>query len=133
LAEEREEGFRQVPGLSPAEVAALESFAGDRDTGALEAQLLTQGLDEDEIRRRTAASEHSRNEKFRDHFETISIIGLYLISLIFCLVGLTWLYHLLTPEWWHWLSPEQLFKLQNIVTGGIIASIAASHVKKRLS
>jgi hypothetical protein len=32
-----------------------------------------------------------------------------------------------TPESWHWLSPDGIYRLQNILTGGVVAAVAAGH------
>lgn len=77
-------------------------------------------------------AEHDRAEKFRNHFERISVVGLYLVAAAFFLMVVIWLLHLLAPPCWRWLSADELSTLQNFVTGGIIATIAAGHLKKRL-
>lgn len=132
MSETQGEPLKRIPGLPQSEAATLEVQVGASDSGTQEAQLLSQGLPESEISRQAAASEHRRNEQFRDHFEKIAISGLYLAALVFLTVGLTWFYHLLMPESWHWLNADQVAKLQNLITGGILASIAGGHIKKRL-
>lgn len=127
------EELKTIPGLTPSEVAVSETLTGPKDTAIQEAKLFELGLDEEAIKKRAAENEHNRNEKFRDHFEKIAVIFLYLIALLFFAVGATWFWHLLISPTWHWLTEPQVAKLQNIVTGGILASIATGHVKKRLS
>lgn len=125
--------MKTIPRLTPSEVSVSETFTGPKDTAIQEAKLFELGLDEEAIKKRAAESEHNRNEKFRDHFEKIAVIFLYLLAVLFFVVGATWFWHLLMPLSWQWLSEAQVAKLQNIVTGGILASIATGHVKKRLS
>ena len=132
MTAESGEPLRKIPGLPPSEAAALSTQVGTPDGGTQEAKLLSLGLSEHEIARRAAASEHRRNENFRDHFERIAIIALWLTAVLLFVVGFTWLYHLLMPERWHWLSADQVLKLQNIVTGGVLAGVAGNHIKKRL-
>lgn len=123
-----------VPGLPPSERQAIEEAAkGDqKDSGAEEAKFLNRGLSSDELRREAEKNDHKRNENFLNHFEFIAIGGLWIAAFSFLIVGVTWLYHLLTPECWHWLDADHLAKLQNIVTGGVLTSVAAGHLKKRL-
>jgi hypothetical protein len=78
------------------------------------------------------AAEHGRNESFRNHFERIAVCGLYGIALVFLVLGLIWFWHLIAPSGGRWLSPDDISRLQNFVTGGIIATIAGGHIKKRL-
>lgn len=124
--------MKQIPGLPPSEEAALSSPIGSNDSGTKEAKLFALGLSEDQFRKKSAENEHVRNERFKDHFETIAILTLWVIAALFLIVGVTWFWHLIMPDNWHWLKADQIAKLQNIVTGGILTSIAAGHVKKRL-
>lgn len=125
--------IRNIPGLPSTEAAALKIPVGADDTGALEAQLLSRGFSAEDIEKQAATAEHRRNERFRDHFENIAILCLWLVALLFLAVGGTWFWHILMPEKWHWLTADQVSKLQNLVTGGILTGIAAGHIKKRMS
>lgn len=132
MREEGGEQIKRIPGLPPSEAATLEQQVGPGDTGTQEAKLFSTGLSPEEIQRQFAANEHRRSERFRDHFEILAISALYVAALIFLLVGLAWFYHLLMPVGWHWLNADQVAKLQNVVTGGVLASVAGGHIKKRL-
>jgi hypothetical protein len=124
---------KTIPGLSPTEIAALDDASvTDVAKSLLEARQLSSGKSLEELANDSRNNEHARNERFRDHFERIAICGLWVICAMFLIVGLTWFWHLLTPQSWHWLGADEVAKLQNVVTGGIIASIAAGHIKKRL-
>lgn len=76
--------------------------------------------------------ELKRSKVFRDHFENIAICTLYLVSFVLGVIMLVWLIHLLTPQSLHWLSGEQIYTLQTILTGGALVGIASRHFKKRL-
>ncbi len=102
------------------------------DTGLKEANLLGKNLTEEEIASAAANSEHNRTEKFRDHFEHIAICGLWLVAALVLAAALAWFWHLITPESWHWLTADAVGKLQNLLTGGIFATLAAGHLKKRM-
>lgn len=125
--------LKTIPPLTSTDRKVAATFTGPNDSAIEEAKLFELGLDEEDIKKRANEREHRRNELFRDHFENIAIAFLYLIAFLFFAVGFSWFWHLLTPGSWHYLSTDQVSKLQNIVTGGILASIAAGHIKKRLT
>jgi len=102
------------------------------DTGLKEAKLLSKNLSSDDIAIAAANSEHNRTENFRDHFERIAICGLWLLAGLILVAGLAWFWHLLTPERWHWLSMDAVARLQNLLTGGIFATLAGGYLKKRM-
>jgi hypothetical protein len=126
------EPIKKIPGLSPAEVLALDESSPIGDSSLKEAKQLTRGLSSEDLAKEAASREHHRTEAFKDHFENIAIVGLWVIAILFLAVGFTWFWHLLTPASWHYLNTDQVSKLQNIVTGGILTTIAANHVKKRV-
>lgn len=127
-----EEPIKEIPKISTDEIKALESWGGSKDSGELEAQQIFRGADREVLTREAETNEHNRNERFRNHYETVAVFGLYGVFTLFVVVGLTWFWQLLTPDSWHYLNAEQVAKLQNIVTGGIVASLGIDHIKKRL-
>lgn len=123
--------LKRIPDL-PAP-SSLDRHDESTDTAVKEAKLLGSDFDESEIKSRSARAEYARSENFRDHFERITICGLWVVAAVALLLGSAWFWHVLTPLSWHWLSPEQVSKIQNFMTGGIVAAVASGHVKKRLS
>lgn len=91
------------------------------------------GKTEQMLARESREAEARRNEAFRDHFEKIAIWALYLIGASIVAAAGIWLYHLLAPECYRWLTKEQVDRIQDVVTGGIIVGIVSGHLKKRLS
>ena len=63
------------------------------------------------------------------HFSFIDEISLAFIAFA---AGSIWLWHILAPADQHWLSAEQIGKLQALVTGGVLTTVAAGHIKKRI-
>ena len=124
-----EEGARRIPGIPPAEEEALQSVD---DRAEKEAQQLSSGRTEAELKREAVEHEHDRTEKFRDFFDGLVTIGIRVAFWVAIAFGITWTWHLLTPPCLHWLSEEQLNHLQNIVTGGVLASLLSDHFKRRL-
>lgn len=110
---------------------AWASFLGDW-RGSAEAKFLSQGKSQEQLELDAAEAEARRTEAFRDHFERLAIVSLYIVWFAIVLIGLAWLYHLLAPPTWSRLPDEQAGHLQSIVTGGLIAGIAGGHVKKRI-
>lgn len=105
-----------------------------RDKGwSREARQLSQGKTGEQIAHEAAEAEAARTEKFRDHFERLAIVSLYLVWGGISLVALTWLYHLVAPPCWPRLPEDQVKNIQAVVTGGVIAGIAGGHMKKRLN
>ena len=123
---------RKIPVRPDDETEALEAPISEQDAAAQEALFLARGLSIDEIEKEAAALEHERNQAFRDNFELMAIGGLWVAFL--ALIGLSgvWVLHITTPRGWHWLSPDQVSTIQNIVTGGIVAAALGDHFKRRL-
>lgn len=102
------------------------------DSGLKKTKLLAKNLTTDEIESAQANHEYKRNEHFRDHFERIAVCGLWLVAMLVLAAGATWFWHIMTPEGWHWLQADNVSRLQNILTGGVVATVASGHFKKRL-
>ncbi|MBR9864894.1 MAG: hypothetical protein GYB24_15765 [Rhodobacteraceae bacterium] len=98
-----------------------------------EAKQLASGKSSDELRIESEEAEAARTERFRNHFERLAIVTLYLVWFAIVVVGLIWLYHLIAPPSLPRLPVEQVNNIQAIVTGGVIAGIASGHMKKRLN
>ena len=124
---------KRIPAQAKREAKEAESDSRGDDRATAEAKQLSSGLSEDKLKKIAEENEAKRTERFRDHFERLAIFTLYVVYLSLLLVGLVWLFHIITPTCWHFLTPAQAEKVQAIITGGIIAGIAAGHLKKRLS
>ena len=108
------------------------TVAGVLDDAQLEAQQLNRGLDRRDIKKEAEEKDHDRSEKFKDHFELIAVVTVWLLFFIFVAFGLTWAWHLLAPKW-GWLTKEQREAIQGLLTGGVIVGLIADHVKRRMS
>jgi hypothetical protein len=122
--------IKTIPALRPND-AALLGPSGSRDAGTLEAKQLASGRSREELARDAERAEHNRTERFRDHFERIAIWSMYAIAAVFAIVAFTWVYNLVMPVSLHYVTDDQVGKLQNIVTGGIIGVLLA-HMKRRI-
>lgn len=123
---------RVLPPLGEEEKEALLASAADDLRSADEAKQLTSGLSSEAIKKKAAEKEAGRTERFRDHFEGLAIVTLYIVWAILIAVGLAWVYHLFAPLEWYRLPDAQVKQLHSIVTGGILAGMAGGHLKKRL-
>lgn len=80
----------------------------------------------------SAEGEHDRFQKFRCTVNCIAIWMLYLFAVLFVVGVVTIAWHLMTPEQYHYLSPEQVDKLHTIVGSALFSSIATNYIKNRV-
>lgn len=132
--EDESAGLKQLPPITAREEASAYASSQIEDSLSIaETKQLSSGLSEDKLKRIAAENEANRTEKFRDHFERLAVVTLYLVWIILILVGLAWVYHLLAPPCWPRLPDQQVQHLQSIITGGVLAGIAGGHFKRRIS
>lgn len=117
----------------PRDLAALFEQNTTDDQATAEAKQLSQGKSEEQLRDDAKAAEAERTEKFRDHFERLAIISLYVVWIAIAIIGVLWVYHTVAPPNWWRLPDDQVRNLQAIVTGGVIAGTASGHLKRRLA
>lgn len=60
------------------------------------------------------------------------IATIYVLFVAFGGMALIWVWHIAAPAQWRWLEDVKLDKLQDVLTGGVIASILVDHFRKRL-
>ncbi len=106
----------------------LAANAGD-DFASRESASLTQRKTREKLRQE---AEDGRTEIFRKHFEGIALVGMYITAVGFGLSALIWGWHILTPVALHWLDEGSIGTIQAILTGGVLASVASGHFKKRM-
>lgn len=114
----------KVPPLSEEEKKAV---ASSDERSAAETKQIASGLSEQALRR-----EAERTEAFRDHFERLALLTLYIAWGVLILIAMVWTYHLIAPPEWPRLPDDQVKQLQGIITGSILAGIIGGHMKRRL-
>jgi hypothetical protein len=124
-----EESKKTIPRLPPAEERIL---AGTDDQATKETLQLSSGKTLEDLQHDAAKNEHERTESFRDLFDALIKIAVVLGFAAIVLFGATWVWHLLMPSSWHWLTEQDVDHIQNIVTGGVIATLVGDHFKRRL-
>jgi len=97
-----------------------------------ENDLLGSGFSEDKIAALARKAEHHRNEKFKNHFEKIALVALWMASSLFASLFLSWAWHTLLPIKYHWLNTTQMDSIKAILFGGIVSSVAMGHFRRRL-
>jgi len=99
----------------------------------MEAAQFASGKSGREIAREAEEAEHDRAERFRGHFEIISIILIWVLAIGFILIGLAWLFHILGPADRRWLEEDRVDDLRGLLTGGLIVGVLTDHLRKRLN
>ena len=97
-----------------------------------EEKQLSSGKPPDVIRSEAKAAEARRAERFRNHFENLIVITLYMVWLAIIIVGLIWFYHLIAPPGLPRLPYTQVNTIQSILTASMLTGIASKRLKKRL-
>lgn len=98
-----------------------------------ESDFLTAGKSYEELEQVALRKEHDRTEIFRDRFNHVVVFILYMVVLILTLLASTWVYHIIAPRDAHWLDEVQIDKVQNLLTGGIVAGLGIDFIKKKLN
>lgn len=119
-----------IPNLDTEEDLTDTTAPGGNDLGQEEALSLGRGLSKRDLAKEADEAEHDRSERFRNHFERVAIGGLYIGAVALLAGASVWFWHIITP--WHFLDPDQLSHLQNLVTGGVLVSVGTNYMKKRL-
>lgn len=122
---------KKIPGLPAAEIAAaVEGISLEK--AIAEVDSLSRNETPEQLERDAQRKEHSRNQRFRDHFEWIAIFALWVAAISITAVGAVWLWHMAGPEKWRWLKGEDVSHLQSIMTAGLLVGVIGQHFKKRM-
>jgi hypothetical protein len=121
----------RIPGIPPTEQAAS-SESSSNEKALAEEELLSRNATAEELEREAAELEHNRNQRFRHHFELISIVALWVAAIAIAGVGGVWLWHMAAPEGSRWLKGEDVSHLQSIMTAGLLVGVIGNHFKKRM-
>lgn len=75
-------------------------------------------------------NDHNRKERFKNHLGTAALIIFWIIVVSFSIMALIWVYHLISPEKMHFLTPLQIDKLQTILFSAAVIKIGQNLVSK---
>jgi len=122
-----------IPSLPQSEEnAALGVPASLIDPAQQEAASLSSGLSRKQLEERAEIAEHGRSERFRNHFENLAIVTLWIAALSVIGLAIVWFWHLIMPSSYRWLNTEDISHIQSIVTAGLLVGVIGKHFKKRL-
>lgn len=77
--------------------------------------------------------EHNRHQKFRNHVNWAVLVIFWALAIGVALGMLVFVFHLLAPQPWHWLSDAQLDKLQTLLGAALLSSALTQYANKRMS
>lgn len=123
--------LKDIPKPSPAEEEAL-SGSESSDASLKEAKQLSSGRSAAELEKDAAEREHNRVQDFRDLFDALVQIGMLIAFGGIMIMGAVWVWHLVAPVCWQWMSEQQIDHIQSLVTGGVLAVVVGDHFKRRL-
>jgi hypothetical protein len=135
-------GKPKIPSKLPPQEAALVVGGSEIDGGAeavadgkavAEAQQLSGDSTIDELRRQAEASDHGRNERFKDALEKIANVAMWVAAALILTITVVWVYHLVMPASCQWLTPSQFDKIQSILVSVAVSSVVTAYFQKRLS
>ncbi len=79
------------------------------------------------------AKEHNRHQKFRDHVNLAALVIFWAIVGCVVLGLIAFVFHLLAPESWHYLSEDQQEKLQTLLGAALLSSALTQYANKRMA
>lgn len=77
-----------------------------------------------------AGVKKKRHSQFKGHVHWASIFGLWLLFLFYAVIAFTWLFHLVTPEFWHYATEKNLAVLRHLLFGSIIGALVGQFARK---
>lgn len=98
---------------------------GDDKLVTQELRAFSQGLDLE-----AKAAEHRRREALRDMFHGAVSLFIAVGALIMMSTVVVWAYHMLAPAGSHWLTKEQMFELQKVFSGALLAVVVSDNARK---
>ena len=72
----------------------------------------------------------SRRSIFKMHVHWVSILLLYAFTIFYMVAGVTWLWHLIFPESWHYMPQDNYDTLQSVLFGTIIGGLASQFARR---
>lgn len=89
-------------------------------------------LDE-ELKRSAKKNNHSRDQTFKNHVNIVALVGLWGVVAAVVLCGLFYLYHMLSPQLWHFLTQAQLEQIRTFVVTAILSSSLTNYANRHIN
>jgi hypothetical protein len=115
--------YRQVPPYPPPD--------GTEDSRR-RASEEKEAFDEQRLILEAKQGDHFRRERLRNHFSHAAVLCIWCVASAMMMGFFIWVFHLVAPEAWQFLSAERISKLESIVTTGSVATLIAQYIKKQL-
>lgn len=77
-------------------------------------------------------NEHNRTETFRNSVAWGVLVLFWAVVIGAILMGAFWLWHIVTPDCLHFLSPAAVDKIQTLLIGGTSSGFMSGYAKKKL-
>ncbi len=110
--------------FAPGDIKADDTLAEE------EAMKLNSGED---LEQQGKKKEHERHQQFRDNLNLATLIIFWVI--VICVVWgiVTYTFHILTPDNWHYLGDDQLDQLRSILATAILSSALTGYANKQMA
>lgn len=77
--------------------------------------------------------EHGRHQRFQEHANKVALLLLWVVA-GFTFIGMgIYVWHLIMPDCWKWLSDKSLDSIRTLLTGVLFSSAMSGYVNKRMS
>ena len=90
----------------------------------------SEGVKSGDLEKDAKEKAHHRREEFRDRLQNYIYVLLALFVILLIVFVFIWGWHLLSPASMHWLTDEQLFKLQGIMSSGLLAVFVSDYARR---
>jgi len=77
-------------------------------------------------------NKHNRKQRILHHVSFAMVIVFWVAVLLALGAIVSWAWHFLTPEHKHYLTPEQINKIETVIFTGATASLVQAYAKKHL-
>ena len=118
--ERRQYGRRQIP--SPARPSVEDDALAKKESEAFRRKR--------DLARETEERDHDRKQQVRDLAHFAIKAGIIVVSVLLVVGLFSWGWHLLMPNGWHWLEKDQLIKIQETMSGALIAVLVSDYARK---
>lgn len=82
--------------------------------------------------RESKEKDHQRGEKLKDILHKLVIFGVIIIGCLLIFGIVIWAWHVLVSSNYHWLSMEQVYEIQKIMSSALLALVISDYSKRYL-
>lgn len=100
------------------------------DTGQASEEKIA--LDDEDYVKESLKKEHHRGEKLKDILHSLVKVSVIVVGVLLICGICIWAWHLLVPVKLHWLTTQQIFDIQKIMSSALLAIVISDYAKKYL-